>query len=113
MMAELNLDLLTAEEKQKLFNISQMIKRGRPDFVEETQDVEEQIKFIRKHGATNYRFYTNEWYKANDKRRKAIYYRVRKEYVKNYRIQGKIMNDAIESAKNLLVKAIQEKVPVK
>ena len=115
MMTVLKLELLTQEEQQKLATIAGMLKRGQAKFEEETMDADAQIKFIRKYGDTNYRFYTNKWYMANDKRRKAIYYRVRKEYVRKYRLQTKIMDDAAESAKRLLAKAVveQEKVVVK
>lgn len=102
---------LTEKDKRKLTTIAKMLQKGLPDFIKETDNFDEQIRFIRLYGGGKAMFYSQEWYESNEARTKAIYYRTRNQYVKNYRIQEKIMKNAVESAKKILSK-VNESVKV-
>ena len=89
-MAQINLDMLTMQEKAKLGRILKMVQENEARVMEvETNVLEEQIKFIRRYGERKLTFYSNNWYMANEKRTKALYFKTRNEYVKNFRFQQK------------------------
>lgn len=103
-MDKFNMDKLTADEKQKMVNILKMLK-SRKDFVPETAVLSEQIAFIRHFGEGKMRFYSEEFYTADPRRTKAIYFKVREGYVKKYRFDQKKFARAEASLVNLLDKA--------
>lgn len=116
-MRKYDINLLTKEEKEKMERIVKMMKIGMPEFIKETSNLDEQILFIRKHGQNKMAFYSEEWYRENTKRTKAIYFKVRETYVKNYRITEKKFNNAKKSLQNLITKSIvpeetTEKTPI-
>lgn len=109
-MKTINFNRLTQEEQQKLATITKMLLTGLPEFIAETDVLEEQIAFIRKHAGKNYLFYSEGWYMENPRRTKSIYYTTRNKYTKEYAVKRKIFQNAAESAKKLLAKASEELV---
>lgn len=105
-MVKIDLNKLNTEEQVKLARIAKMLKVGLPAFVPETKVLDERIDFIRKYGGKNYLNYPESWYKDNEERTSAIYFRVRSAYFKNYKKEEKILHNASESAKKLLAKAV-------
>lgn len=99
-----DINKLTASEREKLANIMKMYAAGVPTIEPEVSDLEEQIDFIRRYGSRKSAFYSDKWYHENTKRTKAMYFKVRNNYVKNKRISIKKYENAKESLKKLLVK---------
>lgn len=102
---------LTEEERQKLGRIQRMLESRKP-FEAETQDIGEQIAFIRRHATGQNRYYTNQYLMNNPRRTKSIYYTVREEYVRKYRIDKKKDERATASLQKMLMKALVTPVTV-
>ena len=79
--------MLTREELKK-YKACLFLESVRPEKVKQTDDLRDQITFLRSHGKGNMRYYPVDWFKNDETRTKAMYYREYERYSKefNYRM---------------------------
>lgn len=97
---------MLTEKELKTYKACLFLESVRPTKVEQTDKLEDQITFLRSHGKGNMRNYPVNWFEANEKRTKGMYYREYADYSKafNYRIIK--YNNATKRRKELEMKIL-------
>jgi len=99
--------MLTQQELEKYKNCLFM-ESVAPKKEEWTDDLDEQVKFVRTYGKGKISFYTVNWYKSNPRRTMAIYAEVHKQYMKAFNIRNKKYINARKKKEELEAKILQQ-----
>lgn len=97
--------MLTPEELQKYKNCLFM-ESVRPIKIEQTDDLADQITFLRSHGKGNMRFYPISWFEGNPARTRSMYFENYSEYSKKFNFNIKKYDNASAKRQELEAKML-------